>query len=322
MINFIEKVRTRWDTGFDSAAVKLGIVVLALATAEVVLGASPRQRFFSSADEAAGALIEAAKAEDAKPLLQILGAEAKSFLESGDPVSDRESREWFVAAYGQAHALVKSGESKVFLEVGNDKWPFPIPIVQEKAGWRFDTKEGREEIVNRRIGRNELDVIQVCLAYVDAQLEYYSRNPQHKPLLQYAQRFLSTKGKRDGLYWEIQPGEEPSPFGSLVAQARAEGYRKGEKPVPYHGYYYKILTGQGRGAPGGAYGYLVRGEMIGGFALVAYPAQYGSSGVMTFIVNHDGIVYEKDLGSKTAQAAGSMARFNPDKSWKQIAKAD
>jgi hypothetical protein len=323
MMNFSEKKRTRRNSGFDPVAIKLGIVALVLAMAEIVLGASPRQKLFASADEAARALIEAAKAEDAKPLLQILGPEAKSFLESGDRVSDRESREWFVAAYGEAHALVKSGESKVFLEVGKDKWPFPIPIVHEKAGWRFDTKEGREEIVNRRIGRNELDVIQVCLAFVDAQLEYYRRNPQNEPLLQYAQKFLSTKGKRDGLYWEGKSGEEPSPFGSLVAEARAEGYREGGgKPVPYRGYYYKILTGQGKDAPGGAYDYRVRGKMAGGFGMIAYPAQYGSSGVMTFIINHDGIVYEQDLGSKTAQVAAAMTRFNPDKSWKQAAKAD
>jgi hypothetical protein len=191
--------------------------------------------------------------------------------------------------------------------------------VKERAGWRFDTAEGKEEILNRRIGRNELDVIQVCLAYVDAQREYYRRDPDGDSLLQYAQKFFSTKGKRDGLYWESTPGEEESPLGLLVAEARAEGYKEGGgNPVPYHGYYYKILTGQGKDAPGGAYDYIVRGKMMGGFGMVAYPAQYGSSGITTFIVNHDGVVYQKDLGPKTAEIARSMTRFNPDKTWKKL----
>jgi hypothetical protein len=164
--------------------------------------------------------------------------------------------------------------------------------------------------------------MQVCLAYVDAQKEYYQRNPQKEPLMQYSQKFISTKGKRDGLYWEAGSNEEPSPLGEMVAEARAAGYQRGGqgKPVPYHGYFYKILTAQGANAPGGAYNYLARGKMMGGFALVAYPAQYESSGVMTFIVSHDGVVYEKDLGPKTAQLAGSMSRFDPDKTWKQAAK--
>jgi hypothetical protein len=294
---------------------------IAIGWAMVAVAAAPPKRF-SSPEEAVRAIIDAAKAHDQKTFLEIFGPEAKPLLNSGDPVSDREAGERFVKSYDEAHKLVQAGDSKVILQVGKDEWPFPIPLVKESGGWRFDTKQGREEIINRRVGRNELDVMQVCLAYVDAQLEYYRRNPQNEPLLQYAQKFLSTMGKRDGLYWETQPGEEPSPFGSLVAQARSEGYRKAEKPVPYHGYYYKILTGQGNQAAGGAYGYLVRGKMVGGFALVAYPAQYRSSGVMTFIVNHDGVVYEKDLGSKTAEVAGGMTRFNPDKSWKQVAKAE
>ena len=321
MFRSFGRLRLLLNNWLELIAVVTGILAIIAVMSQAALSASPPQKVFASPEEAVRALIDASKGKETKPLLDILGPEAKSFLETGDPVSDRESRERFVKFYGESNALVKSGETKMLLEVGKDKWPFPIPIVKESSGWRFDTKEGREEIVNRRIGRNELDVIQVCLAYVDAQMEYYRRNPLNSPLLQYAQKFRSTKGKRDGLYWEAKQGDEPSPFGSLVARARAEGYKgTAGKPVPYHGYYYKILTGQGPNAPGGAYDYIVRGKMLGGFGMVAYPAQYGSSGIMTFVVNHDGVVYEKDLGPKTAQTAASMTKFNPDKSWKAAAK--
>jgi hypothetical protein len=224
-----------------------------------------------------------------------------------------------VQAYEEAHTLVQSGDTKVILQVGKDEWPFPIPLVKDNTSWRFDSKAGKEEILNRRIGRNELDVIQVCLAYVDAQREYYMRNPQHVALLQYATKFMSTKGKRDGLYWETTADEPPSPLGPFLARARSEGYNPtAGKLTPYHGYYYKMLTGQGPKAPGGAYDYVVRGQMVGGFAMVAYPAQYGSSGIMTFIVNHDGVVYEKDLGPNTPALAQAMTKFNPDETWKKL----
>ncbi len=296
----------------------IAVVIVATASAGVAIGAAARQKSFPSPEEGVRALIDAAKKNDEKMILEILGPEAKPIIDSGDPVADRESRERFVKSYDEAHNLVKSGDATVVLQTGKDEWPFPIPLVKESAGWRFDTAEGKEEILNRRIGRNELSVIEVCLAYVDAQYEYYRRDPDGDSLLQYAQKLISTKGKRDGLYWESTPGEEESPLGHLVAQARAEGYKGGGgKPVPYHGYYYKILTGQGKDAPDGAYDYLVRGKMIGGFAMVAYPSQYGSSGIMTFIVNHDGVVYQKNLGPKTPQIATSMTRFNPDKTWKK-----
>jgi len=296
----------------------IAVVIVATASAGVAIAAAARQKSFPSPEEGVRALIDAAKNNDEKTLLEIFGPEAKPIIDSGDPVSDRGSRERFVKSYEEAHSLVKSGDATVVLQVGKDEWPFPIPLVKESAGWRFDTAEGKEEVLNRRIGRNELDVIQVCLAYVDAQREYYRRDPDGDSLLQYAQKLISTKGKRDGLYWESTPGEEESPLGPLVVQARGEGYKGGGgKPVPYHGYYYKILTGQGKDAPGGAYDYLVRGKMMGGFGMVAYPAQYGSSGIMTFIVNHDGVVYQKDLGPKTAEIGPSMTRFNPDKTWKK-----
>jgi hypothetical protein len=296
----------------------IGVVIVA-AAAGVAMGAAARQKSFPSPEEGVRALIDAARNNDEKTILEILGPEAKPIINSGDPVSDRNGRERFVTSYEEAHSLVESDDVTIVLQVGKDEWAFPIPLVKESAGWRFDTAEGKEEILNRRIGRNELDVIQVCLAYVDAQREYYRRDPDGDSLLQYAQKFMSTKGKRDGLYWESAPGEEESPLGLLVAEARAEGYKGGAgKPVPYHGYYYKILTGQGKDAPGGAYDYMVRGKMVGGFGMVAYPAQYGSSGIMTFIVNHDGAVYQKDLGTKTAQIGQSMTRFNPDKTWKKL----
>jgi hypothetical protein len=293
--------------------------LLSMGAVGVAMGAAAGQKSFPTPEEGVRALIEAAQKNDTSTLLEILGPEAKSFVNTGDPVSDRENRERFVKSYEEAHMLVPSGDTKVVLQIGHDEWPFPIPLIKHSAGWRFDTQEGKAEIRNRRIGRNELDVIQVCLAYVDAQREYYTRNPMNSTLLQYASKFLSTKGKRDGLYWEAPDNEPPSPLGPLVAKARREGYKRAAgKPVPYHGYYYKMLTGQGPDAPDGAYDYVVRGKMIGGFALVAYPAQYGSSGIMTFIVNHDGIVYEKDLGPKTAAMAQSMTKFNPDKTWKKL----
>jgi hypothetical protein len=278
-----------------------------------------KQKTFVSAEEGVKALMEAVKKSDTNATLAILGPEAKSLIQSGDQVSDRAASERFVKSYEESNKLVKSGDTKAVLEVGKDAWPFPIPLVKESAGWRFDTQEGKEEIINRRIGRNELDVIQVSLAIVDAEREYYQRDPDGDKLLQYAQKLISTKGKRDGLYWETKPGEQPSPLGLLVARARGEGYKgAGGKPVPYHGYYYKLLTGQGKDAPGGAYDYLVRGKMMGGFGVVAYPAQYGSSGIMTFIVNHDGVVYQKDLGTKTASVAQAMTKFNPDKTWTAV----
>ena len=297
----------------------LVLCLLTMGVVGVAMGAAARQQSFPTPEEGVQALIEAAQKNDTTTLLAILGPEAKSIVDTGDPVSDRETRERFVKSYEEAHTLVPSGDMKVVLQIGKDEWPFPIPLIKDSAGWHFDTQEGKAEVRNRLIGHNELDVIQVCLAYVDAQREYYRRNPLHSTLLQYASKFISTKGKRDGLYWEAPDNEPPSPLGPLVAQARHEGYKRAAgKPVPYHGYYYKILTGQGPDAPDGAYDYVVRGKMIGGFALVAYPAQYGVSGIMTFIVNHDGVVYEKDFGPNTAAMAQSMTRFNPDKTWKQL----
>ena len=275
----------------------------------------PAKRF-ASAEEAAQAFVAALRAGDTKAVIGVLGSESRTLISSGDAVSDRQLREKFLQAYDTANRLVPSGDRTV-LEVGSDNWPFPIPIVKNGERWRFDTRQGRDEILARRIGRNELFTITTCLAYVDAQREYYAEDRNGDGILQYAQQFGSTAGKHDGLYWPTQPGEPPSPLGDLVVRARAEGYRRDASggPTPFHGYFYRILTAQGPAAPDGAYDYIAGGRMIGGFALVAFPAQYGSSGVMTFIVNHDGVVYQKDLGPKTRALAQAMKKFDPDKTW-------
>jgi len=281
-------------------------------------GASPKT--FGSPEEAAKELVAAAKTGDTKAMLAVLGAGAKGLVSSGDPVADRAAYERFARAYEEGHKIEKQGDAKAVLSVGKDDWPLPIPLVKSDAGWRFDAKQGREEILNRRIGRNELSAMQVVQAYVDAQREYYVRNPGGDKLLHYAQKLVSTKGKRDGLYFPTRGGESPSPLGELFAKAQAEGYKAGEggKPVPYHGYYYRILKAQGAGAKGGAYDYVAQGKMIGGFALVAYPASYGNSGVMTFIVNHEGVVYQKDLGPQTGSIAAKLRKFDPDQTWKRL----
>ena len=212
------------------------------------------------------------------------------------------------------------GADKAVLVLGNQDWPFPIPLVRKDGTWRFDTVAGREEILFRRIGRNELAAIQTILAFVDAQQEYAEKGIGGNGV--YAQRIVSRPATKDGLYWPAQSGEDESPLGDLAASAAAEGYRAGQQRIPYHGYYYKVLTRQGPNAPGGALDYVVRGKMIGGFALVAYPAQYGNSGVMTFLVNHQGTIYEKDLGEQTAGIAPGMTAFNPDGTWQRVSEAD
>ena len=270
---------------------------------------------FGSPEQAVKALVTALKSGDVRAMRDVLGPGSVELLQSGDTVADRTGRERFLKAYGEASKLTRQGAAKAILLVGRDEWPLPIPIVKDAAGWRFDAEQGKEEILNRRIGRNELSTVQAVLAYVDAQREYYLRNPQNDKLLHYAQRFTSTKGKRDGLYFPTKAGEKPSPLGPLYASAKAAGYTKGDDA--FHGYHYRIIRGQGASARGGAYDYVAQGRMIGGFALVAWPASYGNSGVMTFIVNHDGVVYEKDLGPDTAAAVRKITRFNPDKSWKR-----
>jgi hypothetical protein len=294
-----------------------------LGCASAAVAAEARQKTYATPEEAAKELIAAVRAHDGKTMLAVLGPGSSGIIRSGDAVADKAGRERFVKAYDEANKLEKSKSGdKVILAVGKDAWPFPVPIVKAASGWRFDAREGREELLNRRIGRNELAAVQVLQAYGDAQREYYLRNPQNDKLLHYAQKFRSAEGKKDGLYFPVKAGEKPSPLGPLVSGARGEGYKasKDGKPVAYHGYHYRILKGQGPDAPGGAYSYVAHGKMFGGFAAVAWPATYDNSGIFTFIVSHDGQVYQKDLGRDTAAAVQKITRFNPDKTWARFTK--
>jgi len=298
-------------------SVFLCILLAAFLLALPVFAQEGKQKAFGSPEEALKALVEAAENADVKAMMAILGPEGEDIISSGDPVADRNARERFVKAYQEKVDFVQE-KDQISVVLGNDHWPLPIPIVKKADGWVFDTKAGKEEILNRRIGRNELNAIRVCEAYVEAQREYASTDREQDGMIQYAQRLWSDPYKRNGLYWEVGEGETPSPMGPLVAEATEKGYTgKGGKSAPYHGYYYKILKGQGKNAPGGAYGYVINGHMVAGFALVAWPAEYGVSGVMTFIVNQNGVVYQKDLGPKTEVLAKGMTAYNPDRTWKR-----
>ena len=290
----------------------LTAAVFALAIASV----ANAQQSYKTAEEAVDALVSAARTGDRKGVLTVLGRDGADIVSSGDAIADASARNRVVEAYDAKHQVVMEGTDKAVLIIGREDWPFPIPLERKDSAWRFDTAAGREEILYRRIGRNELSAIQACLAYVDAQQEYAERGVAGNGV--YAQHIVSRPGNKDGLYWPAQSSEDESPLGELAASAAAEGYRVGQQRAPYHGYYYKVLTRQGRNASGGALDYIVRGKMIGGFALVAYPAEYRNSGVMTFLVNHQGNVYEKDLGPNTARIAAGMTAFNPDNTWRRV----
>jgi hypothetical protein len=298
-------------------------VVVAVSVAAVVLvlpipAQEVKQKAFGLPEEAMKTLVETVKTGDTKGIMAILGPEGEDIISSGDEVADKNAREQFVKAYQEKVDFVREKEDRVSVILGNDYWPFPIPIMKKDEGWVFDTKAGREEVLNRRVGRNELNTIQVCLAYVEAQREYASTDRERDGIIQYAQKVWSDTDRRNGLYWEAGEGEVPSPLGPLVAQAAMKGYtKKGDKPIPYHGYYFKILKGQGPNAPGGPYSYVINGHMVAGFALVVWPAEYGVSGVMTFFVNQNGIVYEKDLGPRTHETVKGMTRYNPDATWRR-----
>ena len=287
------------------------VAVMALA---LMNSASRAQQSFPSPEDAAAALATAVKDGTTKEILKVLGSGAEDIVESGDDVADAQTRKAFVSTYDAKHSIKVEGNKKATLILGTEDFSFPIPLINTKGGWEFDAAAGRTEILYRRIGRNELDVIQTCLAYVDAQNEYAAKD-HGDGVGTYAQRIVSSPGKKDGLFW--RDDADPSPLGELAAQASAEGYKAGEEPAPYHGYYFRILKGQGPDAPGGALHYVVKGKMIGGFALIAYPAEYGNSGVMTFMVNHAGIVYQKDLGRQTEAIAKRVTLFDPDQTWKK-----
>jgi len=283
----------------------LALIPLATALADT-------QRKFARPEEAVPALIDAARADDKAAVIAILGPGAEDIVSSGDPVQDRAARDRVLAAAKQKTRFETLPSGAVIAHLGNDDWPLPIPIVKDGSEWRFDAAAGRDEILNRRIGRNEIRTIATLLDYVDAQRDYTKLQGD------YAQKVRSEAGKRDGLYWDDPSGKHPSPFGPLVAEAAAEGYGKqdpGGEPQPYHGYFFRILTAQGAAGPGGARSYVKDGKMTTGFAMVAYPAEHASSGVMTFIVGPQGVVFQKNLGDKTSEIGKAMTAYDPDESW-------
>jgi len=292
------------------------LLVLAGVAPAVAAPAKNTQKSFSSPDEAMKSLVQAVRNNNTKELLAILGPGSKEIISSGDPVADKAGREHFVNLYDEKIVIKGADTGRAVFSIGNDDYPYPIPLVKKGNAWRFDAKAGKDELLNRRIGRNELEVIQVLNAYVDAQREYASRDRDSDAVLEFAQKFRSTPGKKDGLYWVAKEGEKESPFGPLAAKAAQEGYAK--ENTALHGYYYRILKAQGKDADGGAFDYLVNGKMILGFALVAYPAKFGNSGIMTFIVNQNGIVFQKNLGKNSTKIAKSMKLFNPDPAWKKV----
>lgn len=289
----------------------LAVYAALLATSAQALA----QEAFDTPDAAVEALVGAAKSGDTAAILKVLGPAGDDIVSSGDEVADRNTRDTFIAAYDKQHAIEREGDGTQTLVLGDDDWPFPIPIAYRDGGWRFDTEAGVDEILRRRIGRNELSAIEVNRAYVQAQQDYAALDPTGLGRRAYAQRIVSRPGKKDGLYWPTEEGEASSPLGELAAEAAAEGYKAGQTPIPYHGYYYRVLTRQGAAAQGGAYDYVANGKMVGGFALVAYPAEYGNSGIMTFMVSHDGTVFQKDLGPNTATLARAITAFDPGPGW-------
>jgi hypothetical protein len=296
----------------------VAVIMLLLGAFSVSLAADTPQKSFPSPEEAVSSLVAAVRADDIKEMRIILGPGSEALISSGDDVADRAGREKFLKAYDQVNRLEQASADRVVLHIGTDDWPMPTPIVKKGTTWLFDIGKGKEEILNRRIGRNELHVIEVLDAYVDAQHEYASKDCGGGGKVEFAQKFISSEGKHDGLYWEAKEGEEESPLGPLIAQASREGYSKESGLSPFHGYYFKILKGQGDHAEGGRYNYVVKGKMILGFALVAYPAEYGNSGVMTFMVNQEGAIYQKNLGRDTKQKAEAMKVFDPDKTWQMV----
>jgi len=306
--------------------IRVATFSIIVATAFIILfggaaqAAGMSQKTFASPEEAFDMLIASVQNKDTKQLTALFGPGSKDIFPA-DGEDDADSREGFLKAYHEKHRLEKTGAKRVILHVGEKDWPWPVPVVKAGSRWHFDTRAGIKEIVARRIGKNEVATVQVCLAYVDAQLEYASQHTAGG-IGEYAQRLASEPGKKNGLCWTTENGEKPSLLGPLVASACEEEMTSMKLPgtelTPYHGYYYKILKSQGKDAPGGAYNYVVDNKMIGGFALVAYPAVYGVSGITTFIVNKDGIVYQKDLGKNSKKIAEAMTSYNPDATWKRV----
>jgi hypothetical protein len=300
--------------GMRCALLVLGASVF-IAAGAVAAGT---QRNFASPEEATQALVQAVKAQDRPATLAVLGKDASSWISSGDAAADHAAVARFIGAYDAKHQLLQK-DGKATLTLGTDDFPFAFPIVRKGQRWHFDTAAGKVEMLARRIGENELSAIEVLEAVVDAQLDYASADRNGDGVLTYARKFASSPGKHDGLYWPAEPGQAPSPLGELLAKASSEGFHaSGNKPTPYHGYYYRLLQRQGKHAPQGALDYVVGGRAIGGFAVVAYPARYGNSGIMTFIVNQDGKIYQSDLGPNTQAKALKMQEYDPGKGWAPV----
>jgi len=304
-------------SGLRAGALRTGSWLAALLFVCADVSVVHAQRSFKTPEAAANTLVRSVRDGDVPAILAVLGRDGVDIVSSGDAVADAAARRRFVEAYDARHQLVQNGEAKAIMVVGAQEFPFSIPIVRDKELWHFDPAAGRQEILYRRIGENEYAAMQACLAYVDAQIEYAERNPAGEGMGAYAQRLASDPGKKNGLYWPASSGEDDSPLGSLVAQASASGYALGRYRVPFHGYYYRVLTRQGASAPGGVLNYVVNGKMIGGFGLLAYPATYGISGVKTFLVNRDGIIFEKNLGPSTSRIARRILSFDPDATWQK-----
>ncbi len=303
--------------------IALLILVAAAVSCAAPQPAAPKEQTFASPEEAVRALVDVVKREKLDELIVMFGPEGKELAETSDPVTGRRHREVFTVAASEGWHLEEMGVDKRALVIGNENWPFPIPIVKEGNSWRFDTAAGKEEVIARRIGRNELAIIQACRTYVLAQQLYAKHGHDGNPPGIFATSFRSEPGKQNGLYWPAARGAHRSPLGDLVADAELERHAAapaGAKPMPFHGYYFKIVTAQGATASGGARDYLVKGKMSGGFALVAWPADYDVTGVMSFIVNQDGVVHENDLGPDTAKVAQAMTSYDPDSTWKIIAR--
>jgi Protein of unknown function (DUF2950) len=315
-------------TGYRLAA--LTVLLFALLTLSSLLvkasawADKPKQRVFRSPASAAAALVDAARSDDLKQMTAILGPGGEDVVSSGDPVADNNGREDFTKRYDQMHRLSYDDQGHVILYVGADNWPFPIPIVKQGDLWVFDTPAGKRELQYRRIGRNELYTIDVLQELTDAQKDYADLQKQSSGEARFTQKILSDPDKKNGLYWPTSGAEPESPIGPLIAGASAEGYKRDPsgRPAPFHGYYYKVLTGQGADAPGGAQDYVVDGKMTRGFAFLAYPAEYRDSGVMTFMIDKQGVMVEKDLGPDTEKIAPTITSFNPDSSWSELQEGD
>jgi hypothetical protein len=305
--------------GWPGMRQMIGLFALLVATFPA-LPAPIAQKSYASPEAAIAALADAVKSGNKAALNLILGSKGGKLISSGDPVADENGRAAFTKAYGEANKLEFEDDAQAVLVIGKDGWPFPIPLVKIHNKWKFDTAQGEQEILARRIGRNELAAIQVCLAVADAEHEYAASHVDSDGVPNYTLRIVSAPNKHDGLYWPATPNETSSPLGPLMAAAAAEGYTPAHSMVqtPYHGYFYRILGAQGKNAPGGEYEYSIRGKMIGGFAVIAYPARYGASGIKTFMVNHEGMVFEKDLGKDTTTVAANMKTYNPDATWKEV----